>query len=746
MNDSANHAAENEVPGPSNRNLAIFAISVLGLFLELILIRWVSTEVRIFAYLQNTVLVVCFLGIGMGCFTCRKPISVRGVLFPFAILVLLLSIPVTRIMLHWSSDLLSLFSDLQIWNQLDIEDAGSRVVFFLMGFAISFILMALIWDMFVPIGRMLARLMDDHPRPIQAYSVNVAGSLAGSWVLVLLSWFYAPPVVWVAVFALLLFLCFRQQLVAQPLTSIVLAATIVLGIFAGMEPGSLETTWSPYQKLTLVEADETHPKGHKYLIHVNNTGYQAMIDLSDRREDVASGSASVSQYDVPCLLHPDPEEVLIVGAGSGNDVAGALRNGAGRVTAVEIDRAILDMGERYHPESPYQDERVNVVIDDARSYFARCNRKFDVISFGLLDSHTTTSLTNARLDHYVYTRESFSAVRQLLKPGGLIVVNFDAQYRFIADRIGRTLRDVCGEEPKCFGVPAGSSGWGGVIFVAGDLAQATRSLSTNPALKSQIDQWGEDRPIDLSYTTPIATDDWPYLYLKNPRLPKMYPILGLLLILLFVRGHFSLEDRSWIKNWGRSHWHFFFLGAAFMLLEVQSISKAAVVLGNTWWVNSIVISGVLIMVLLANAIAYRFPNIPILSVALLLIGSCIGLYFIDLARFAFLPYRMKAVIVGGLTTLPMLFSGIFFIRSFAVSPRKDLALGANLLGALFGGLAQSLTFLIGVKALLLVVAGLYLAAVLTTPRQLRVDEERPLPAEEGPEPLPEAVEVQSPSA
>ena len=58
--------------------------------------------------------------------------------------------------------------------------------------------------------------------------------------------------------------------------------------------------------------------------------------------------------------------MLIVGAGSGNDAAGALRNGVEDVVAVEIDPAIIDFGRQYHPEQPYDDPRVRVVNDDAR--------------------------------------------------------------------------------------------------------------------------------------------------------------------------------------------------------------------------------------------------------------------------------------------------------------------------------------------------------------------------------------------
>ncbi len=63
--------------GPRNLSWAIFLISTAGLFLEMMLIRWIGTEIRIFAYLQNTVLIVCFFGLGMGCFTCRQPIHLR---------------------------------------------------------------------------------------------------------------------------------------------------------------------------------------------------------------------------------------------------------------------------------------------------------------------------------------------------------------------------------------------------------------------------------------------------------------------------------------------------------------------------------------------------------------------------------------------------------------------------------------------------------------------------------------------
>jgi spermidine synthase len=500
---------------------------------------------------------------------------------------------------------------------------------------------------------------------------------------------------------------------------------VLLGVcvaLPALNPGNptvLATYWSPYQKLVL---SEKASRIGKYLITVNNVGYQAMVDSRDEEINAhprlyPAALRGCSQYDLPALLHASPRKMLIVGAGSGNDASGALRNGVEDVTAVEIDPAIIALGERYHPEQPYSSPRVHVVTDDARSFFAKTSKRFDVIVFGLLDSHTTTALTNNRLDHYVYTRESIAQARRLLEPGGVLVMSFAAQKSFIADRLARVLRDVFGQDPLIFRVPASGFGWGGVHFVTGDLEGVRRQLAARPQLGNLISVWRRLVPYKVNYTTDVATDDWPYLYLEGRSIPVLYYLLGALLLVLLLRFRMDLRLGHVTAGWGASHLHFFFLGAAFLLLEMQNISKAAVVLGNTWMVNAVIVSSVLIMVLLSNALAARFPRLPLELVYVALCGSCLALYFVDIARFAFLPYLTKSLVVGTLTTLPMLFSGIVFIRSFLMVAAKHTALGANMIGSLVGGVLQSVTFVTGVRALLLIVAGLYGLAWLTRPRQ-----------------------------
>lgn len=710
---------------PSNATLSIFLISVLGLFLEMMLIRWIGTEIRIFAYLQNTILVVCFLGFGLGCFTSHKRIDLRGIIFPLLFITLIFAIPLTRKGIGKISVMLSVMRDFPIFYSAITTSTFQSVSFGILGVIGSYFVLLLILDMFVPIGRILGRLLDNHPNTIWAYSVNIMGSLVGTWLFLVISYLHTPPFIWCAIFVSLLLFFLMVPGRGRIINLSLCLALVMLSWFAGIEHDAVEVKWSPYQKLVIRESDPSRGEIGKYYINVNNVVYQALVDLrayADKSINITSETKTVSfsPYDIQVILHPNPKKMLIVGSGAGNDVAGGLRHGVQEITAVEIDPAILSMGKRYHPENPYASSAVKIINNDARSFFATCNDRFDVISFGLLDSHTTPVMTNTRLDEYVFTRESIERAKSLLADGGIIALHSSTMETFIDDRLAKQLRDVFGEDPLSFFIPSSDSQKVSMMFVAGNLAAAKEQIANNPNLKAFIEESRRRYPINFTYNTPISTDDWPYLYLKAPRIPILYYVLAGILILLFVRSCKHWEVSDIFNKWDRSNWHFFFLGSAFMLLEVQNISKASVVLGSTWIVNAIIVSGVLFMILFANIIVYRFKNISVVPAYVILCIICLMLYYIDLASFAFLPQLTKAFLVGSLTTLPMIFSGIIFIRSFTNVGEKDKALGANLFGALIGAILQSITFIIGIKALLLIVVLLYILSFFTIPRDLTI--------------------------
>jgi len=730
VKNTLTHSLKDEDLAIPSKTWGILLISILGLFLETLFIRWIGTEIRIFAYLQNTVLVVCFLGLGIGMFTSSKPIVIRQSLLPLTFLLCLMAIPLTRSALGSTSEMLSTLEDLVIWSDIGVNDPINRIVLLLAGLALTYGVLILIVDTFVPLGRILGRLMNAHQNPIWAYSVNIFGSILGTWSFVLLSFFYQPPFVWFLITVAFIGIFILWSRGDRKINFALLGVILLLSWFAGQVPNALKVLWSPYQKL--VVRDSMANEIGNYIVEVNNNSYQDIMDLSEgyvsaNPKRFPPDIKGIGQYDIPLLLHPHPDSFLIVGAGTGNDVAGALRHHVAAIDAVEIDPAIIAIGQELHPEAPYSAPGVQIINDDARSFFATTPKKYDVISFGLLDSHTTTSMTNARLDHYVYTKESMVQAKSRLNEGGVLVLSFYAQRIFIVDRMQRVLEEVFNQPPLIFVVEPGPYGRGGVMFVTGDLENVQRQLEKNVPLAEYIKREQKIYPLPLTHKTKIITDDWPYLYLESPKIPVLYYLLIGLMILIFVRSYRKWQASSNVSFVNRTFWHFFFLGSAFLLLEVQNISKASVVLGNTWQVNAVIISSILGIALFANWIAYKFPNLSITPVYILLISTAIGLYFVDLARFGFLPYPMKAVIVGTLTSLPMLFSGIIFVRSFAIASDKSNALGANLIGALVGALLQSITFIIGIKALLLVVAGFYLLSLVTAPvqreRKVKVIEE-----------------------
>src|SRR5207245_8896435 len=110
-----------------------------------------------------------------------------------------------------------------------------------------------------------------------------------------------------------------------------------LAVVRQMEQVSL---WSPYYRITV------HQDRSDTVVEVNNIFHQSMAPV-ERKEYF---------YQWPYTVFGDRfENVLILGAGTGTDVAAALRHGAQHVDAVEIDPVILELGAAHHPDRPYAD-------------------------------------------------------------------------------------------------------------------------------------------------------------------------------------------------------------------------------------------------------------------------------------------------------------------------------------------------------------------------------------------------------
>ena len=688
-----------DLGGFSWRSLALW--SLLSLFMELLMIRWISSEIRVFAYFKNFVLIACFLGFGLGCYLSRRKINLLLMLLPLLLLTILVQLPLTalRAAVKQLPSFIAASSSVQIW------DAPTGLVLPAMAVATAVIvpIFGLIAFFFVPVGQLVGWYLENARKGITAYSINVSAALCGIVLYTALCFFSQPPWIWFLVGGVLLLVLTWSM---PRLRWVSLAALILcLGLLRLSPPKDTKVYWSPYQKLSL---GLWGPPGQVlgYFLNTNDSWYQQILDLSPQFVNshawlFQDAPVEWNAYNIPYHFYPQPGSVLVLGSGMGNDVAAALRNGASRVTAVEIDPLILKLGKQFHYEKPYDSPRVKQVNDDARSYVENSSDQFDMIVFSLLDSHTTSSYyTNIRIDNYVYTVEALQAAKRLLKPDGIFIVKFQVQTPWIAGRLYALLSEVFGRAPTQMESDASVYTTPGTFFITGSEQRIAQALA-NPGLAKYVEQ---HHGIQME-SVRLTTDDWPYFYQKSPGLPL--PVLVISAVLIFLCVMLLRDMGTPIRSIG---WHFFFLGAGFLLLEAQIISKMALLFGTTWLVNSIVISGLLVLILAANTLASYRPAFPT-TVAYVGLFATLAVGVLLPVKTIFLASLSARILVAILALcLPVFFAGIIFIRSFAEAGFSAGALGSNLLGAMLGGMLESASMWTGIRSLAILAALLYAAS------------------------------------
>src|ERR1700687_2273363 len=474
--------------------------------------------------------------------------------------------------------------------------------------------------------------------------------------------------------------------------------------------------WTPYQQIEV--EDEHFPNGElsRTQIRVNHTGYQTIVNLSPhflaRHPQLLKEAQDENPYNLPFRFAPPNPRALIVGSGTGNDVAAGLRAQSRAIDAVEIDPKILDLGRYRHPEHPYSDPRVCAHLTDARAFMKRTTARYDLILFGLLDSHTQLSdYSNMRLDNFVYTEESFREARALLAPDGVLFIKFQVNHEFVGQRLAEMLSRTFGTRPVGFLAPSSYS-TGATCFVISQSAQVETRLAADPRLRQLVAARPRSFPGSPSgaAVTPVAvtTDDGPYLYQQGHWIPGIFYLLSALVILLAAVFYLQIpEARTRVPSL-----FFFSMGAGFLLLETQVVSRLALYFGTTWQVNGIVIAAILAALLLANYVIekQRQPWPRSCTLAGILLGIAVA-YLVPFSQIPG-PAAWVGSIAATIFAIPIFFAGLLFASEFRSAESPAAALGANMLGAVVGGLLENLSLIIGMKALLLVAALLYSLAAL----------------------------------
>lgn len=659
----------------------IVLTACLGMYTELMVIRLHASFFQLFGYFKNVSLLSCFLGLGIGYArgNSKQPSSLPLMLPFLAFQVGVMH--AIRQFLPMVNELLQNPVSEQLALGLQASDHISHILTVYGFLVLVFAANALC---FLPLGQIAAQMMTKRPKLI-AYSWNLVGSVLGIVIFYFLSFAWSPPYEWFLVatgMMIVLLYQHRLSLVMTGVATILLVGFLQVSVLHRHSEEVVRTydVYSPYQILTLIMRKDAAP-----VLNVNNVYYQRIFQ----------SDTWFAHYALPHYIKPQAQNVLIVGSGTGNDVASALHHGAQHIDAVEIDPAILEFGKSIHPAQPYQSPKVTAHVNDARAFIRSTDARYDLIIYGLLDSHTLlSSMSSVRLDSFVYTVEAFREARMLLKPDGVLSITFSYISQELAYKISAMLRNAFeGQAPHVY-----RTGYdGGLTFVIGDTLH-----DFNIQALAQFEDVSQTFT-DTTIQTDLSTDNWPFLYMPVKKYPLSY--LLMIAVLLMVSFGFIQQFLPEVKH-GLSI-PCFFLGAGFMLIETKGITELALVYGSTWVVIGAVISAILFMAFCANLIVLKkgspAPGVTygLLTIALL---TGFGFSFLDLSAW---PLWGSRLLMTAILTLPLFFSGFAFSSELQKSTSIATALSSNLLGSMLGGFLEYNSMYFGFRALYILAVVMY---------------------------------------
>ncbi len=666
----------------------LFLISFSILFLELAAIRWLNASVSVLTYFSNLILISCFFGLGLGCLLAEK----RADLIRYAMPALLLMIVLVVLLEEFFGISISYTEDVILSANLEYYERGALHISAaaLGGFFVNV-------AFFVFLGQELGKQLNAVKQPLLAYGYDIAGSLVGVLAYGALAWLNSPPHTWYGIGGVLLLLFVRESKPWLIGSAVVLVVSLVV-----MRTTYPATVWSPYYKVEV--GRYAGPVGNTlgYSIMVNNVRIQDALDFGPRLRD-SRFAPWVFYYELPYHV-VQPRKALFLGAGAGNEAAMARSQGVEDVTAVEIDPVIASFGYELHPNSPYSDDRVTIVVDDARTFVSNTDEQYDLIVMSALDSHRQVpGMSSLRLESFVYTLESYQAIRELMAPDGIFVLNLGSTRPWMGERTYWTLTEAFGEEPVV--MQSLYSPFNSMAYVYAPAERLTADLLPNAEPVELLP--GPERPDNLR----LSTDNWPHLYLESNRIPRIYIfVLGAMTLISFLLV-VGVEPHA-----RRPNLHFFFLGAGFMLLETRSVTQMALLFGSTWNVNTIVFGSILLTIFIANYLVLKDKK-PSRALSYgLLFATLVAGFLFPFKILLPLPSVLRLLAAGLVIGLPIIWASFIFSISFRDEQYVSKAFSSNLLGIVVGGSFEYLSNIWGLNVLYLVALVLYVASAPVAPR------------------------------
>ena len=282
----------------------------------------------------------------------------------------------------------------------------------------------------------------------------------------------------------------------------------------------LYETWNAFSRIRVTGDPDLRyslgPKYPGYTIGTLGLTIDATAGTSLTAYEGDPASLGYMEEQVVNLVHAlrDEASVLIMGVGGGWDVLSALHFHQREITAVEMNGAMLDtVNGRYGDYTGHLDEEpaVTFVNDEARSYVARSDDRFDIIQIPFTDTWAATAAgAFALTENSLYTVEAWESFLDHLTEGGVLSVTrwyfvprpMEA-YR-LTSLAGEALRRAGIENPRDHIILARSA------ESLPDIAQVTILVSPQPFSAGDLAlarEASEEQDFDLLLTPNEESDD-----------------------------------------------------------------------------------------------------------------------------------------------------------------------------------------------------------------------------------------------
>ncbi|MEI6613526.1 MAG: hypothetical protein WCL37_01385 [Chrysiogenales bacterium] len=465
---------------------------------------------------------------------------------------------------------------------------------------------------------------------------------------------------------------------------------------------------------------------------------------------------------------------VIIGSAGGSEVLCALSHGFRYIVAIEMDPVICELLKNEYADYTgriFHLPQVNLIADEGRSVLKRMRRKFDVIQ--MVNSHNVDSLLSGALsisETYIYTVESFKDYWEHLEPDGLVyIVHWNGE-RLFATAL-QALKEMGIENPEeKFFVAQHAGGFNFFYLKKGAFnahdyeilkgsINAPEEIAYSPDMR--LDNLYYSMMTDLDGTVRRSSvniapvyDNSPYFNqpnrigqfgFRNMQIRGMgesvvrsaiiysnsiyLSILALSLLFSFLFIYLPLKRRRSEAGQSPLIFYFFFIGLAFIMVEIIFIKIFQLFLGSPAISISIIIFSLLVSSGVGSLLTARLfrrlgkrmiPAFALFLAALLTIYG-FSLFFI-LDRLMFLDFPWRVLFSFILISLAGFFMGAFFPEGIGRLGKKDKAMigwawGANSFATVVGSIVTVIVSINWNFTVVLVLAALaYLAAAFFSTR------------------------------